>query len=470
MKMAAKLLKSGHSLAYYAKIAGFFGFFYFLYMLTFLTIANQGALVLGPQNIIAVYQISNLCYMAGFLLFTASRRLFAGQTARKIVLLIFGLAYTLGLGVVLFFNGYGFIAGAYLCTLAFGHMHGWVCYDIAMALQDGHYIGRVTGCALFMGTLLQVVTQKMIPPNITLLLVLVIALILMLYAIIKPPKDWVFDEPLPFEKDNRKRNRDLAVLAVAVILITVIGALRDGYVVTQHVEGNLTAASLLRLCSGAYMLALGFLFDWKRRAYMPIIVLGMTSLIFLEIIFVEIPGMYSFDMLLTYMWSNPGIVFMYVSFFDIAPKAKRPYLWAGMGRALDAGVAGSIGLLSFHIAGYKTMMFASAACLIGLLLTFWRSGRLSIIEYRPAAPDTDELSVERFSLKYGLTPRETEVMEKILESDKNVKELALELFISERVLYRYLNSLYEKTATASRMGLVLLYYGNHTLSNQEEQN
>lgn len=470
MKMDAKLLKSGHSLVYYAKIAGFFGLFYFLYMLTFLTIANQGALVLDPQNIIAVYQVSNLCYMAGFFLFTASRRLFAGQTARKIVLLIFGLAYALSLGVVLLFDGYGFIAGAYLCTLAFGYMHGWVCYDIAMALQDGHYTGRVTGCALFMGTFLQVVTQKIIPPNITLLLVLVIALALMFYTIIRPPKDWVFDEPLPFEKDSRKRNGELAALAVAVILITAIGALRDGYVVTQHVEGNLTAASLFRLCSGAYMMSLGFLFDWKRRAYMPFIVLSMTSLIFLEIIFIEIPGMYSFDMLLTYIWSNPGIVFMYVAFFDIAPKAKRPYLWAGMGRALDTGVAGSIGLLSFHLAGFNTMMIASAVCLIGLLLLFWRSGRLSISEYRPAALDNDEPSVECFSLKYGLTPRETEVMEKILESDKNVKELASDLFISERVLYRYFSSLYEKTGTTSRMGLILLYYGNQTKPAQNEEN
>jgi hypothetical protein len=44
-------------------------------------------------------------------------------------------------------------------------------------------------------------------------------------------------------------------------------------------------------------------------------------------------------------------------------------------------------------------------------------------------------------------------------ADKEVKELAAEINISERVLYRYFSSLYEKTGTSFRIGLLLLYYG-----------
>jgi len=52
-------------------------------------------------------------------------------------------------------------------------------------------------------------------------------------------------------------------------------------------------------------------------------------------------------------------------------------------------------------------------------------------------------------------------MEKILASDEGVKEIAAKINISERVLYRYFNSLYEKTGTKSRIALLQLYYGGN---------
>ena len=45
-----------------------------------------------------------------------------------------------------------------------------------------------------------------------------------------------------------------------------------------------------------------------------------------------------------------------------------------------------------------------------------------------------------------------------LKSDKNVKEIAQELYISRAALYRHISNMNEKTDTKSREGLIKFYY------------
>ena len=65
-----------------------------------------------------------------------------------------------------------------------------------------------------------------------------------------------------------------------------------------------------------------------------------------------------------------------------------------------------------------------------------------------------------FSEKYGLTEREKEVLERLLTTEETGQEMAEALCISRRVLQRHIASLYEKTGTKTRMGLVSIYYRN----------
>lgn len=53
---------------------------------------------------------------------------------------------------------------------------------------------------------------------------------------------------------------------------------------------------------------------------------------------------------------------------------------------------------------------------------------------------------------------ECEVLETLLKSDKNVKEIAQELYISRAALYRHISNMNEKTDTKSREGLIKFYY------------
>lgn len=67
--------------------------------------------------------------------------------------------------------------------------------------------------------------------------------------------------------------------------------------------------------------------------------------------------------------------------------------------------------------------------------------------------------LQSFAELHELTPREKEVLELILSKEGTAKEMAKELLISERVFQRYLTSIYDKTGTNSKVGLILHYYG-----------
>ena len=56
-----------------------------------------------------------------------------------------------------------------------------------------------------------------------------------------------------------------------------------------------------------------------------------------------------------------------------------------------------------------------------------------------------------------LTPRETEVLERLLTTDDDLQEIANTLYISRRMVQRYISSIYEKTKAKTRIGLFQNY-------------
>lgn len=72
--------------------------------------------------------------------------------------------------------------------------------------------------------------------------------------------------------------------------------------------------------------------------------------------------------------------------------------------------------------------------------------------------------MERFCESCRLTPRESEVLHKLLESDDSLQLIAADLSISVRMVQRYVTSIYEKTGAKSRTGLHQRYT-QHMLKN-----
>ncbi len=73
-------------------------------------------------------------------------------------------------------------------------------------------------------------------------------------------------------------------------------------------------------------------------------------------------------------------------------------------------------------------------------------------------PLTPEQRCAAFAERYGLTPRESEVLAAVTADDRPLKQVAADLGISLRVVQRHLTSLYSKTSTQTRIGLTKLFW------------
>ncbi len=76
----------------------------------------------------------------------------------------------------------------------------------------------------------------------------------------------------------------------------------------------------------------------------------------------------------------------------------------------------------------------------------------------PVAAPTPEERCAAFAERYGLTPRETEVLAAVTATDQPLKQVASDLGISLRVVQRHLTSLYSKTGTQTRIGLTKRFW------------
>lgn len=64
-----------------------------------------------------------------------------------------------------------------------------------------------------------------------------------------------------------------------------------------------------------------------------------------------------------------------------------------------------------------------------------------------------------FIARYGLTPRETDVLRAVACDERPLKQIADDLGISLRMVQRHLTNIYEKTDTQTRTGLTKEFMG-----------
>lgn len=69
----------------------------------------------------------------------------------------------------------------------------------------------------------------------------------------------------------------------------------------------------------------------------------------------------------------------------------------------------------------------------------------------------DEEKLRNFSELFSFTERESEVFDRLVNTEDNNQEIAESLFVSRRTLERHISAIYEKTGVKSRIGLLNLY-------------
>ena len=440
-----------------------FALCFFSFMMAEAMTNSRANELLGAERVNTVYAIGLLCTGVGFLSFSALRRLFKNERVRKAVICIVGIVCIISCCVFLTIDHIGlFSLFAGLSLVSCGHIGGCVYYHHAMTFLGSPYIGRATGIGMSLAILIQILIHNLIVTKAVFIISIAISILLVLFIIFRLPKDWMLENPLPYSSENKTDKKTAGILIAAVALMSLVSGTMDAVITFFDAAGELNVYYGVRLFYALGLLAAGFLADMQNKKYLPlatacIILLSSASTALLG----SNAGAYT-GIALMYLYSGFYVIFFTVMFCDFAPKTKHPELWAGMGRVVRC-VFVSLTVMPvmqiYKAAGSAALVVISCALSIVLLLVLLPhivSALKKEAEVQAEALSDEEL-MQRFAKSHMLTPRETEVLEKLLCTEEGVQEIADGLFISRRVLQRYISSIYEKTETKSRIGLFQNY-------------
>lgn len=445
------------------------GALYALYMFSFLltefTVNVRCEKLLGAENVNAVYALGIICTTLGYFFLTISRSLIHGETARKGLLASCGCIYLIGAVTMLSTgNVVLYLASSFLSLFSFGYIGAYVHYALSMLLSGSESVGKIIGISAAAATVLQFAVQNLFITDTVFIVSIGLSLGVLILCIIKPSKDWVFENALPYDSKPELNRSHVTVLIAAVFIMSLVIGLNDGIITSLHAQKQMNIASWSRLFYALGLVIAGVAADLKKRRYLALTTVCTMLFSTVAIFFLSKPSMYVFNSVLMYFYSGFYVMYLTVTFTDLAPKTSMPTLWAGMGRIVR-GVATSVivipAMWMFNSFGDTPILIMSCALCAAVLILLSVSGMLLPAKPGVKGSKTDDPSsvlqitaeqrLELFSARYSLTPRETEVLNHITSESKSIQEIADEMYVSRRTLQRYITSIYEKTETKSRI-------------------
>ena len=438
-----------------------FALYMFIFLLTEFTVNVKSAIVLGQGSVTAIYSVGIVSTSLGYISFYLSRKLFKSELVRKLLVGIFAVGY-LGFTLCFMFTASAalFTTSALLALLLFGYIGGFVHYTISLFLFGKSYSGKVIGIAISAATLLQFTVQNLLVTDIALLISLFLGSIGIVYLAVRPVKDWMFENPLPYSKEPSVTVRGLLLPILIVAAMSVCFGLSDGLVTQLHADGVINLASYERLLYALGVFIAGIVTDIRTRKLLPLCTLCMLVLTAAMALFIGAGNTATNGLYVSVMYLFSGFYVMYLTviFIDAAPLTYMPDLWAGMGRIVRGvciGVMAYIANPLFENIGQQGIAIASICIAIVALVLFVASGTLNLRMEKQEQPRD---RIKGFALEYKLTPRETDVFSMLVDDDTPNKDIAAALCVSVRVVERYITAISEKTGTRTRVGLVKLYY------------
>lgn len=443
-----------------------FSLCFLAFMLAESAVNARAADLLGPGRVNAVYALGLVCTGLGFLSFSLLRKLVGGEQGRKYAAFLAGALCVASAVLFLTTDQTAlFSLGAALCLLSCGHIGGCVYYNHAMTFFQCPYMGRVTGIGMGLAVLLQFLIQSVIPLDVIFLISMIGSIFLVVFLMSRAPRDWVLDDPLPYSAENETPRRTALILLSAVVLMSLVSGLIDGVITAFDSAGIYDIYHGVRLFYVLGLMLAGWLADFRRR--LPMATACSILLSSVSTALLSTSAGYFAGVALMYVYSGFYVIFLTFLFCDFAPRTSRPELWAGLGRvARSFTVAAVVPSMPWLYDAWGSTMLTVSSCLLSvavlLVLLPWISRGLLD---QPKASLSPEQALERFCQSCHLTPRESEVLHKLLESDDSLQIIATDLAISVRMVQRYVTSIYEKTGTKSRTGLHQLYT-RHMMENR----
>ena len=453
----------------------FFSIYMFEYMVTLTFIDQRNIGVSNSAWQLALHYMDYVLAAMGFLAFALLRKIFPHEKARIRLLVIPNLVYFISVISLYFIKApIAYSLMAMLAAFSLGALGGMVYFCMSLALSQTPYIGRVMAIGASIAVVLQYLLQEHLDILFGLPVVLVLGFSATLWLAAKKPWEWLGEDCLPYDKESAESIKDirkrLLILSLTVVALSVIGTFYDTQMTRLNVQTNYQEFNYFswpRLFVIAGYVLIGFIGDIKKQKYVPLATLCMAMFaVFNPILFAELED-YHFNMCLYYICLGANIAYFNLMFWNIAQKTDHPELWAGIGRVIS-GLADAI-LAAACIADLPLNLIIGIDILMFVVLVLsLAAGGYLLLGRKTGGDEKDaglsekpELSpqqrLELYAQHCSLTPRETEVLERLMTTDDDLQRIADSLYISRRMVQRYVSSIYEKTETKTRLGLFQSY-------------
>ena len=351
-------------------------------------------------------------------------------------------------------------------------------------------MNRHLGLIMAVSTSVPYIIQYMFTPVFKNAYVQIITMLLLFsvvsYIAMRHPRDYILEDMLPYIKETSdyksELNNEKKKTVIFFFIMLVIGVYMEQTWSSGALSGDVNMYGIPRLFVILGYFYAGFFTDYKERRYLEISALLAFS--FFGLATYSTDGAY-LRLIFFYFIAGVYTGYLNAAFWYLAPRTEKPELWACLGRVLSF-FEGVFGIAFMHIEA-GSMLQTFIECFFILIIVF-ATYRLAI-NYRTASyvydayvakfdlnikentnvsdekgafimgSDNDpKMKFERYCTDHAFTPRERDVMKMLLSSDESMKIIAEKLSISERMLYRYMNSLYGKTETQTRASLLKSYY------------
>ena len=255
----------------------------------------------------------------------------------------------------------------------------------------------------------------------------------------------------------------LSLMALAALMFTIalVGIYRPRLVVPDLIERLAFMQGLLVI--GAVVM--GPILDWSRRSG-AVIMVSSLMLALISVAFASAAITDSADWLtaltasLGYALLGAAVVFVTVAFLDVSSSAAALLPLAVAGSAIRSTVEAAVmiipgSVISNSVTGSILLAFLLAPTVTFFILTMERLYSRPAQEARSV---TREDRVQGFAAKHGLSLREREILELLLERKSN-PQIATELYISENTAKFHVRNILQKTGCTSRRDIVDAVWG-----------
>ena len=343
-------------------------------------------------------------------------------------------------------------------------------YTSMCRMKTEQYLARTVGISYALGILLQFVNNNLIRSELAEMIVLSVFLLILIALLLK--WDYCKEDKvqtnlsLSDEEGNDVNGKIVGILLILlVLLMTCIFSTLDNAVTLVHSSGEMDIGQWPRILLAFSGLVAGFVFDFKNRKYMGIIMYCVMVLSTICIAVLKFSGSFLVGLIVFYLSTGFFAVFFTCGFMEISRYMKVPELWAGMGRAVNNMTAAVIAnpvllLLSSNrdlAMIVLILVLFVAVSIVAVMYTFQKEIFLEELIAMVAEEINNEEKLRNFSELFSFTERESEVFDRLVNTEDNNQEIAESLFVSRRTLERHISAIYEKTGVKSRIGLLNLY-------------